>query len=104
MARPRSTPPAGGLPLTPAMLAWAEALGEAFGRGAARTLGAAAAAVGGGNGAPRRRGRPPKAQTGGPVPPERRCTKPGCDREARSKGLCSAHYQAARREALAKGK
>jgi hypothetical protein len=35
------------------------------------------------------------------VPPERRCTMAGCDRESRSKGLCSAHYQAERRRQIA---
>jgi hypothetical protein len=37
----------------------------------------------------------------GPVPPERRCTMAGCERESRSKGLCSAHYQAERRRQIA---
>jgi hypothetical protein len=51
----------------------------------------------------RRRGRPPKAvASSGTVPAERRCTVEGCGREARSKGLCSAHYQADRRRTLAK--
>jgi hypothetical protein len=50
----------------------------------------------------RRRGRPPKVQTGGPVPSDRRCKVEGCGREARSKGLCSAHYQAERRRVLSK--
>jgi hypothetical protein len=40
----------------------------------------------------------------GPVSPERRCTVAGCERESRSKGLCSAHYQAERRRQLAAGK
>lgn len=107
MARPRkndSRP--GGLPLPPHLEAWAEILGEALGRGVARgiqaglqgvTLGAGAAGA-----APvRKRGRPPKAPTG-PVPPERQCSAPGCEREARSRGLCSAHYQQERRKALQK--
>jgi hypothetical protein len=38
---------------------------------------------------------------GGPVPPERMCKVASCGREARSKGLCSAHYQAERRRLLA---
>jgi hypothetical protein len=37
----------------------------------------------------------------GMVPADRRCTVPGCERESRSKGLCSAHYQAERRRQLA---
>jgi hypothetical protein len=31
------------------------------------------------------------------VPKERRCTKPGCEREKVAKGLCATHYQAYRR-------
>ncbi|MGQ0504278.1 MAG: hypothetical protein ACT4TC_03085 [Myxococcaceae bacterium] len=50
---------------------------------------------------PRGPGRPPKIFTG-VVPPERRCQADGCSREARSKGLCSAHYQAERRKHLLK--
>ena len=68
----------------------------------------ASAGHGHGNGPPRRRavaGRPPKTVSGaGAVPTDRRCTAPGCGREARSKGLCSAHYQAERRRLLAAGK
>jgi hypothetical protein len=52
----------------------------------------------------RRRGRPPKVVSLGAVPSDRRCTVSGCDREARSKGLCSAHYQAERRRQLAAGR
>jgi hypothetical protein len=37
----------------------------------------------------------------GPVPTERLCKVAGCGRESRSKGLCSAHYQAERRRLLA---
>jgi len=51
---------------------------------------------------PRRRGRPPKAVPL-PVPAEHRCTVEGCPRPSRSKGLCGAHYQAARRSAAAPG-
>jgi len=93
---------------------WAESLGEALGRGVARginaglsnvTLGGGAAAAAPASSAAtgaRRRGRPPKAQAGGPVAPDRMCKVPGCGREARSKGLCSAHYQAERRRLLGK--
>jgi hypothetical protein len=86
------------------LVSWAETLGEALGRGMARGLNSGLAANGLNLGAagPRPRGRPPKAITGGPVPPERRCSVEGCPREARSKGLCSAHYQAERRRQLAK--
>jgi hypothetical protein len=38
---------------------------------------------------------------GGPVPADRLCKVAGCGRESRSKGLCSAHYQAERRRQLA---
>jgi hypothetical protein len=38
---------------------------------------------------------------GGPIPADRICTVAGCGRESRSKGLCSAHYQAERRRQLA---
>jgi hypothetical protein len=106
MARPRKASAGFSPTLTPALTQWAEALGEAVGRGVARGINAGVAGaglLGGGSAAgARRRGRPPKAVAGGPVPAERRCQEPGCDREARSKGLCSAHYQARRRAELAK--
>lgn len=116
MPRPRKNPP----PAQPApslfasagaLSSWAEQLGEALGRGVARGInaGLAGGIAGGGavaNGAqtfPRRRGRPPKAlSAGGAVPADRLCSVPGCGREARSKGLCSRHYQAERRKSLAK--
>ena len=106
MARPRKASAGFSPTLTPALTQWAEALGEAVGRGVARGInaGVSSAGLGGGGSAQggRRRGRPPKAVSGGPVPADRRCQEPGCDREARSKGLCSAHYQARRRAELAK--
>jgi hypothetical protein len=99
-------------PLTPALTSWAEALGDAIGRGMLRALntgmpsmGSVAPATGhGAVMAGRRRGRPPKVVAGGPVPMDRRCTVSGCTREQRSKGLCSAHYQAERRRQIASGK
>ncbi|MDC0715038.1 hypothetical protein POL68_41700 [Stigmatella sp. ncwal1] len=94
--------------LPPALASWAEAIGDAIGRGMARALhNSGLDSMGGSStvlGSMRRRGRPPKLVTTGPVPPERRCTVSGCDRESRSKGLCSAHYQAERRRQLAAGK
>ncbi len=80
---------------------WVEQIGEALGRGIARGINAG---LSGGPAAPApgaaRRGRPPKIQPGGPVPSDRMCKVPGCGRLVRSKGLCSRHYQAARRGAL----
>jgi hypothetical protein len=91
-------------------MSWAETLGEALGRGVARGLNTGISnsglnlglGTGAGTGMTRRRGRPPKATLTGPVPADRRCKADGCMREARSKGLCSAHYQAERRRQLAK--
>jgi hypothetical protein len=119
MARPRKT-------VTPApsssssagiggLADWAMMLGEALGRGVARGINAGLGSNGAALSAPsyspaplqvgvRRRGRPPRAKVSGPVPPERRCKVDGCVNEARSKGLCSKHYQAERRRILAKGK
>lgn len=107
MARPPKNPsPLAGLPVPPHFSAWAEALGEALGRGVARGINQGLSNVslpGAPSSAPgtRRRGRPPKAVTG-PVPADRKCKADGCPREARSKGLCSAHYQAERRKILQK--
>src|SRR3954468_24907249 len=117
MARPRKTdtasPSAAGIG---GLAGWAETLGEALGRGVARGINAGLGSNGGGaasapaySAAPlqvgvRRRGRPPRAKVAGPIPLERRCKVDGCTNEARSKGLCSKHYQAERRRILAKGK
>lgn len=105
MARPPKNPLAGLAGAVPSNLsAWAEQLGEALGRGMARgiNLGLAGVNLGGQPVSTGRRGRPPKFPTV-PVPAERRCKVEGCPREARSKGLCSAHYQAERRRMLQKG-
>lgn len=109
MARPRKE--LSPVPLTPAMVNWAEALGDAIGRGMLRALNQGMPSLGNGNGsgngavtAGRRRGRPPKVLAGNMVSADRRCTVEGCNREQRSKGLCSAHYQAERRRQLAGGK
>ena len=86
------------------LMGWAESLGHALGQGVARGLNGALARVSG-NGAtpigPRKRGRPAKVFTG-IVAAGKACSVAGCGRPARSKGLCSAHYQAARRKRLAR--
>lgn len=93
------TPPSG-------WFMWAESLGESLGRGVARGLnsGLSTNALVSSNGAPglvRGRGRPPKPFFG-VVPADKRCKVEGCVRPSRSKGLCSAHYQADRRRRLAR--
>jgi len=104
MARPRkiSAPDNAGFPAPAALMTWAESLGEALGRGVARGINVGMASVPpvGAPAVGSRRGRPPKALAGGAVPSDRRCSVGGCMREARSKGLCSAHYQAERRRKL----
>lgn len=113
MPRPRKTSSSLSFATNPNLMSWAETIGEALGRGVARGINTGISTLSRPSGAmispmstvstlPRRRGRPPKALTGGPVPAERRCKVDGCGREARSKGLCSAHYQAERRRLLAK--
>jgi hypothetical protein len=104
MARPRKTLDLNAAPA--GLMSWADALGEALGRGVARGMNQGLSSMSLGNGAfaasgPRKRGRPPKPVVGY-VPPDRRCSVAGCGRAARAKGLCSAHYQAARRKKLLK--
>ncbi len=111
MARPRkNAEPTSPLTSTfnvAGLSGWAEQLGEALGRGVARGINAGlgsggAFATGGGAQAQaqtgRRRGRPPKVQPGSPIPEDRLCKVEGCGNPARSKGLCSKHYQAERRK------
>jgi hypothetical protein len=105
MPRPRKNIGSTPSPQTVAgIMGWAEALGHALGQGVARGLNGALAHVSG-NGAaplgPRKRGRPPKAFVG-VVAGGNQCSVAGCGKPARSKGLCSAHYQAARRKRLAR--
>lgn len=121
MARPRKNPASNtAVPQLPSMTVsglagWAEQLGEALGRGVARGINAGLASGGAfGGGATgggftqqqaqtgRRRGRPPKVQPGAPIPADRLCKVEGCPNAARSKGLCSKHYQAERRRLLDK--
>ncbi|MBN1209612.1 MAG: hypothetical protein JXB05_32485 [Myxococcaceae bacterium] len=96
----------GSASLPPSLVMLAEAFGSAMGRALAQALHTNGYVPPNGNAAApmRRRGRPPKMVSGAPVPTDRRCTVTGCERESRSKGLCSAHYQAARRRQLANGK
>src|SRR5512132_2688239 len=93
-----------GLLQNPGLMTFAEALGEALGRGVARGINvglsgantvaapAAAPVV-----AARRRGRPPKALSASAGGSKQRCTVDGCSNSARSKCMCSKHYQAERR-------
>lgn len=114
MARPRKEGGTPSMPLPPVLASWAEAIGDAIGRGVIRALNHGMPALPVGNGhaqaAPAaRRGRPARMESKmvsrrGAMPLERRCTVSGCGRESRSKGLCSAHYQAERRRLLAAGK
>lgn len=103
MPRPRKNSAAFPFTASPALISWAEMIGEAVGRGVARGLNQALAQSGlsapGAIFGPRRRGRPPKAVLV-PAPPDKRCKVEGCVRPSRSKGLCSAHYQAERRKQL----
>jgi hypothetical protein len=96
-----------------ALIGWAEQLGHALGQGVARGINGALGSFGRANGqsavraspgvAPvkRGRGRPPKPFFGF-VSADKRCKVAGCGKPARSKGLCSAHYQAARRKKMAR--
>lgn len=98
--------------MDPSLFGWAESIGEALGRGVARGINTGMSGVGRSSmemtrssmemTAIRRRGRPPKAQTNDMVSQERICRVEGCGREWRSKGLCSAHYQAERRRMMAR--
>jgi hypothetical protein len=105
MPRPRKTIGSNpSLQTAAGLMGWAESLGHALGQGVTRGLNGVLAHVSG-NGAaligPRKRGRPAKPFFGA-VAAGNQCGVAACGRPARSKGLCSAHYQAARRKKLAK--
>jgi hypothetical protein len=87
------------------LMGWAEQLGNVLGQGVARGLNGALSQLGAhpfGNATVRtgKRGRPAKIFTG-VVAAGKRCSVAGCGNPSRSKGLCSKHYQAARRKQLA---
>jgi hypothetical protein len=93
------------LSLPPALLTLAQVIGEAVGQGVAHALASRGIGTGNASTAASERGRGrPKGLTSGSAALERRCTVLGCGREPRSKGLCSAHYQAERRRLLAANK
>ena len=104
MPRPRKNEVVGpSLDSVAGLLGWADALGDALGRGVARGLNSGLSNFAGAtafNG-PRKRGRPAKPFLG-VVPAGKRCNVAGCPNPSRSKGLCSKHYQAARRKRLGK--
>lgn len=109
MARPRKSIASFGVSSlgSSEVSTWAETLGEALGRGVARGLNNglsaspfATARTSPGLSLKRRDGsrRSSNSQTAS----DRQCRMDGCGRDARSKGLCSAHYQAERRRLQAK--
>jgi hypothetical protein len=75
-------------------------LGQGFGQGLSSSLPPALRASF--NTVKRGPGRPPKAQFFGVVSADRQCTAPGCKSPIKAMGLCSAHYQAKRRQILKK--
>jgi hypothetical protein len=104
----RSVATTGSVPIQfQGYLVWAEHLGHALGRGVALGLNSALShlnasgfGLGSSTSSPRKRGRPAKPFFG-VVSADKRCKVAGCPKPSRSKGLCSAHYQAARRKKLA---
>ncbi|MCI0572837.1 MAG: hypothetical protein L0Y66_18960 [Myxococcaceae bacterium] len=101
MARPRKSQ---GPALPPHFAVWAESVGEAIGRGLARVLNASLSLPQGAAAPVARRGpgRPRKSLSVsfGAASGARKCSVAGCPNAVRSKGMCSAHYQAARRRAM----
>jgi hypothetical protein len=100
---PATTPSTSDLSaFIPNLMGWADSFGHALGQGIGRGLNVGLGSVGvAAPVGPRKRGRPAKPFFG-VVPADQRCKVSGCSKPARSKGLCSAHYQAARRKKLGK--
>jgi hypothetical protein len=89
------------------VIAFAETLGEAIGRGVARGINSGLGTSGGSAAPLASRAlssgtSPGPARRGRPAQPAKPCKMKGCGNPARSKGLCSKHYQAARRRSIGK--
>src|SRR4051812_20107253 len=101
MARPRKDAEA-NLAISSNLQSWALDLGEALGRGVARGINEGISSVRGSALSGFVRGGRPSKMLVGTSTSANRCTVSGCTNPSRSKGLCSKHYQAARRLELQK--
>ena len=106
MPRTAKTAPTRSLDSLAGLMGWAEHLGHTLGKGIARGMSSALQlnalpSLGHPTVRTGKRGRPAKPFFG-VVAAGKACSVAGCGRPARSKGLCSAHYQAARRKRLAR--